>query len=182
MSAGPGVITAMLNRLRGGDVGVWEQLWEQVSPDLRRIAQFHFRSERPGHVLQPTALIHEVWLKLMTLRSVRIEDRLHFFALCSRFMRRILVDEARRRQVQERLPDPDSPVGRTDTDVLELDRALKNLEACQPRAARVVELRYFSGLSIDEIAEILGVSSVTVKRDWLAARAWLYRQLTGASA
>src|SRR5258708_27033166 len=91
MSPAPGTITIVLNRLRGGDNAAWEQLAGMVYSDLHRLAEAHFRSERSGHLLQPTALIHEVWLKLIVLRSVRVEDRLHFFSLCSRFMRRILV-------------------------------------------------------------------------------------------
>jgi RNA polymerase sigma factor (TIGR02999 family) len=180
MSAAAGTITTLLNRLRDGDNTAWDQLTEAVYPDLHRIAAAYFRRERPGHFLQPTALVHEVWLKLIALRSLELEDRLHFFALCSRFMRRILVDEARRRSVQARTLDPGSAPDRIETDVLELSRALERLEEAQPRAARVVELRYFGGMTVEEIAGILGVSTVTVKRDWLGARAWLYGQLTGA--
>lgn len=177
----PGEITMLLRQLQAGDDGAWERLSEQVYPELHRIAEAHFRGERPGHVLQPTALIHEVWLKLIALNSVRIEDRLHFFSLCSRFMRRILVDHARRRDAEDRTTELVSDGDRVRTDPLELNRALKKLEEAQPRAAHVVELRYFGGMSIEEIAEVLQISPATVKRDWLAARAWLYNQLAGVS-
>jgi len=182
MGTAPETITSLLRRTRAGDKAAWGQLMQAVYPNLHRMAEAHFRSERPGSLLQPTALIHEVWLKLIALRSVEIEDRLHFFSVCSLFMRRILVDEARRRRVHARAVDLNAPrAGRIDTDALELSRALERLEEAQPRAARVIELRYFGGMSFEEIAEVLNVSPVTVKRDWMAARAWLYSQLAGAS-
>lgn len=180
VSVPAGEVTALIRRIQSGDSDAWEPLTEKVYPELRRIAAAHFRNERPGHLLRPTALVHEVWLKLVAIRSVEIDDRVHFFSLCSRLMRRILVDEARRRKVHEKALEVIMTSDRADTDALELDRALKILEETQPRAARVVELRYFAGMSIEEIAEVLDISAATVKRDWLAARAWLYGQLTGA--
>jgi RNA polymerase sigma factor (TIGR02999 family) len=172
-----GEITALLRQFQLGDRNAWDRLSERTYPELRRIAEAHFRNESPGHVLQPTALVNEVWLKFLALNAVQLNDRIHFFSLCSRLMRQILVDNARRRLAHERavtaLDD------RAAEGTVDLDLALGKLEALQPRAGKVVEMRYFSGLSIEEIAEALGVSAVTVKRDWIAARAWLYGQLHG---
>lgn len=184
MSNPVGVVTALIHRVQSGDTAAWDQLSTQVYPELHRIAEAHFRKERPGNLLQPTALIHETWIKLLALQSVRFEDRLHFFSLCSRFMRRILVDDARRRAAHERTLEmcPGFNAAEVDTDVLELDRALRKLEEIHPRPARVVELRYFGGMPIEEIADVLNVAPATVKRDWVAARAWLYGQLAGTPA
>jgi len=143
------------------------------------IAEVHFRKERPEHRLQPTALVNEVWQKFIALNAVQFSDRIHFFALCSRFMRQILVDHARRRAFHERALST-MPIGEDiTTDAVDLDRALRKLEESQPRAAQVVELRFFGGMSVEEIAQSLAVAPATVKRDWLAARAWLYNQLYG---
>jgi RNA polymerase sigma factor (TIGR02999 family) len=176
----PGEITALLHQLRSGDRTAWDRLAERTYPELHRVAKAHFRHERPGHLLQPTALVNEVWQKLFALNAVRLSDRVHFLSLCSRLMRQILVDHARRRDTYERvlnLMPADDPI---ETTPLELDVALRELEKLQPRAARIVELRYFGGMSIEEVAESMEVSPATVKRDWLAARAWLYGQLHGA--
>jgi RNA polymerase sigma-70 factor (ECF subfamily) len=173
----PGEITSLLCQLRSGDRTAWDRLSEMTYPQLRRIAETHFRDERPGHLLQPTALVNEVWLKFMALNAVQFGDRVHFFSLCSRLMRQILVDHARRCAVHERVLSLMPAGDRIETTALDLDVALRKLGEAQPRAAQVVELRYFGGMSIEEIAESLGVSPATVKRDWLAARAWLYGQL-----
>jgi RNA polymerase sigma factor (TIGR02999 family) len=149
-------------------------------PELHRVATAHFRHERPGHLLQPTALVNEVWQKLFAMHAVRLTDRVHFVSLCSRLMRQILVDHARRRDTHERalsLMPADDLIG---TSTIELDVALQELEKFQPRAARIVELRYFGGMSIEEVADFMEVSPATVKRDWVAARAWLYGQLHAA--
>ena len=178
----PGEITSLLRRLRSGDRAAADRLVERTYPELRRIAEAHFRHERPGHLLQPTALVNEAWQKFVALDAVELSDRAHFLSLCSRLMRQILVDHARRRAAHERavssmrVDDPD------EENTLDLDLALNKLEEAQPRAARVVELRYFGGMSIEETAETLDVSLATVKRDWLAARAWLYSQLHGDPA
>jgi RNA polymerase sigma factor (TIGR02999 family) len=174
-----GEITALLGELRSGDRNAWDRLSECTYPDLRRIAETHLRSERPGHVLQATALVNEVWLKFLGLQRVEINDRIHFFSFCSRLMRQILVDHARRRVAHERtlalLEPGDAGVECT----LDLDLALRKLEAVQPRAAQVVEMRYFGGMAVEEVAHALEVSPATVKRDWLTARAWLYSELHG---
>jgi RNA polymerase sigma factor (TIGR02999 family) len=175
----PGEITALLRQLRSGDRAAADRLVERAYPELHRIALAHFRHERPGHVLQPTALVNEVWQKFVALESLEISDRVHFLSLCSRWMRQILVDHARRRATHERAVESMRIDDRIEADALDLDLALRQLAEVHPRPARVVELRYFGGLSIEEIAQCLEVSPATVKRDWLAARAWLYRQLHG---
>jgi RNA polymerase sigma factor (TIGR02999 family) len=178
----PGEITALLRRLRTGDRAAEERLVEKAYPELHRIAAAHFRHERPGHVLQPTALVNEAWQKFVALESLEISDRVHFLSLCSRLMRQVLVDHARRRATHERAVESMRVDDRMEADALDLDLALRKLAEVHPRPARVVELRYFGGLSIEEIAQGLEVSPATVKRDWLAARAWLYRQLHGDPA
>lgn len=178
----PGEITALLHQLRSGDRTAWDRLSEKTYPELHRIAQAHFRDERPGHLLQPTALVNEVWQKFIALDAVQFSDRIHFLSLCSRLMRQILVDHARRRATHERVLSLMGTDDRTEENTLDLDLAMKKLEEAQPRAAQVVELRYFGGMSIEEIAEYLEVSPATVKRDWLAARAWLYNQIHGGPA
>ena len=132
--------------------------------------------------LQPTALVNEAWQKFVALDAVELSDRVHFLSLCSRLMRQVLVDHARRRATHERAVESMRIDDRIEADALDLDLALRKLEEAQPRAARVVELRYFGGMSTEEIAECLDVSLATVKRDWLAARAWLYSQLHGDQA
>lgn len=179
---GPGEITSLLRRLRSGDGAAADRLIEKAYPELHRIAEAHFRHERPGHVLQPTALVNEVRQKFVALEALEVSDRVHFLSLCSRWMRQVLVDHARRRATHERAVESMRVDDQIEADALDLDRALGKLAEAHPRPARVVELRYFGGLSIEEIAQSLGVSPATVKRDWLAARAWLYRQLHGDPA
>ena len=133
-------------------------------------------------MLQPTALVNEAWQKFVALDAVELSDRVHFLSLCSRLMRQILVDHARRRATHERVVSSMRVDDQDEENTLDLDLALRKLEEAQPRAARVVELRYFGGMSTEEIAQCLDVSPATVKRDWLAARAWLYRQLHGDPA
>jgi RNA polymerase sigma factor (TIGR02999 family) len=175
----PGEITSLLRQFRSGDRTAWDRLSEMTYPELRRIAEAHFRDEPGGHLLQPTALVNEVWLKFLALHAIEFSDRVHFFSLCSRLMRQILVDQARGRAAHERALNWMPIGGRIETNTVDLDLALRKLEEAQPRAAKVVELRYFGGMSIEEIAECLDVSPATVKRDWLAARAWMYSQLYG---
>jgi RNA polymerase sigma factor (TIGR02999 family) len=178
----PGEITSLLRRFRSGDRAAADRLVEKTYPELHRIAEAHFRHERAGHLLQPTALVNEAWQKFVALDAVELNDRVHFLSLCSRLMRQILVDHARRRATHESVVASMSVDHRGEESALDLDLALRRLEEAQPRAARVVELRYFGGLSNEEIAECLDVSLATVKRDWVAARAWLYRQLHGDAA
>ena len=174
-------ITSLLHELRAGNLSARDRLIDKTYPELHRIAQAHFRQERPGHLLQPTALLNEAWQKFVALDAVHLSDRVHFLSLCSRLMRQILVDHARRRATHERAVDAMRVDDRLDATSLDLHLALDKLEEANPRAARVVELRYFAGLSNEEIAECLEISLATVKRDWLAARAWLYGQLYGSA-
>ena len=177
-----GEITSLLRELRLGDRTAGDRLIEKAYPELHRIAQAHFRHERPGHLLQPTALVNDAWQKFVALEAVEFNDRVHFLSVCSRLMRQILVDYARRRTTHERVVDSLRIDDRIDANTLDLDLALSKLEKVHPRAARVVELRYFGGLSNEETAQCLEISLATVKRDWLAARAWLYGQLHGNPA
>ncbi|MGH9908901.1 MAG: sigma-70 family RNA polymerase sigma factor [Pyrinomonadaceae bacterium] len=153
---------------------------------MRRQAARYLRRERPGHTLQTTALIHEAYLRLVDQTDVRWQNRAHFFAISAQLMRRILVDHARSRHAAKRggsnikLPleqEMIAPTGR-DVDMVVLDEALERLAAIDPQQSRVVELRFFSGLSVEETAEALGVSSRTVKRDWNVAKAWLRREIS----
>ncbi len=175
-------ITQLLSHWRTSSADVSEQLMPLVFEDLRRIAQRQFRGERPDHTLQPTAVVHEAWLKLLD-QHVDWKDRAHFFAIAAQAMRRILVDHARRKQAQKRAapellaePSIDGPR----VDLLALDVALEQLAALDPAQARVVELKYFAGLTNEEAAEALHVSVATVKRSWQAARAYLFRALGSA--
>ena len=160
-----------------------------VYAELRAIAARHFGAERPGHTLQPTALVNEAYLRLRGLGDVPWHDRTHFFAIASRIMRRLLVDHARAKMAQKRGADAPRVVmseglhhaGQSSLDAAELidvDRALDELAAEAPRLARLVELRFFSGLGIDEASSLLGCSPRTAKRDWAFARAWLLNRLS----
>jgi RNA polymerase sigma factor (TIGR02999 family) len=162
-----------------------------VYSELRGIAARHLGAERPGHTLQPTALVNEAYLRLRGLGPVPWHDRTHFFAIASRIMRRLLVDHARAKMAQKRGSDAPKVVvseGYHDgmepaldaAELIDLDRALDELAAAAPRLARLVELRFFSGLGIDEAASLLGCSPRTVKRDWAFARAWLLNRLSAS--
>jgi RNA polymerase sigma factor (TIGR02999 family) len=183
-----GEVTTLLRRWNDGDRAALDAVLPLVYADLRRVARRSIGSERGGHTLQPTALVHEVFLRLVNARGIVWQDRVHFFAAAAGMLRRILVDHARRRRAAKRgngaAPAPISVelVGRgavNAEEVLDLNDALERLEAIDPDRSRVVELRYFAGLTLEETAEALGVSLATVKRDWTAARAWLYRELHG---
>jgi RNA polymerase sigma factor (TIGR02999 family) len=179
-------ITAWLTDWRAGDAGASEQLFTAVYPQLRRIAARFLRNERDGHTLEPSALVNELFLRLLGSSPIDFKDRAHFFAIAAQIMRRILVDHARAR-VAEKRGGPQhrlslsavegwNPVSRNE-DLLLLDRTLAKLEKADPRAARVVELRFFGGLQEEEVAEVLQVSVITVKRDWKVAKAWLVSRL-----
>lgn len=178
-------ITRLLADWRRGDEAAGERLLPLVYHELKKIASIHLRGERAAHTLQPTALVHEAYLRLVDVKQVDWRDRTHFFALASRLMRRVLVDHARRRQAVKRSPDqtpPPDPAGEEAglgiEELLALDAALDRLAALDERQVRVVELRYFAGLSVDEAAQVLDVSPSSVKRDWVSARAWLHHQLS----
>jgi len=183
-------ITAYLHAWEQGDDRALETLLPMVYAELRAIAARHIRAERPGHTLQPTALANEAYLRLRELGDVPWHDRTHFFAIASRIMRRVLVDHARARTAQKRgadAPRVELMEGLNDAlqpamdaeELIDLDRALDTLAATEPRLARLVEVRFFGGLTIEEAAAVLGCSPRTAKRDWAFARAWLLHRLGG---
>jgi RNA polymerase sigma-70 factor (ECF subfamily) len=179
--------TALLNRWNSGNPDAMKELLALVYPELRRLADDLLRRERPDHTLQPTALVHEAYLKLTRLREMRLENRRHFYGAAAGAMRRILVDHARQRRAEKRgggelqraaLEDAlNAPVDLR-LDFERLDAALEELAAIAPQKAQVVELRYFTGLSIQDTADLLEVAPATVKRHWTFARAWLHRALS----
>ena len=179
-----GDITRALDAWRSGDATALDRLVPLVYGPLRALARGYLRREREGHTLQPTALVHELFLKLNLDRQMSWQNRAHFFAVAATSMRRILVDHARARQAQRRdgglrVPLEGMPApARRGIDLLALDEALGHLEMRDAQLARVVELRFFAGLTVDETAEVVGVSARTVKRDWNAARSFLRRELT----
>ena len=184
-------ITEILRAWEQGDDHALERLLPMVYTELRTIAAKHLRSERPGHTLQPTALANEAYLRLRGLGDVPWHDRAHFFAIASRIMRRILVDHARANLAQKRgagspvlqivdalQQGPSSTSSTMDAaELIDLDRALDRLAVEEPRLSRVIELRFFGGLNIDEVSAVLGCSPRTAKRDWAFARAWLLHKL-----
>jgi RNA polymerase sigma factor (TIGR02999 family) len=177
----------MLTAWHAGDADALDRLMDLVYPELRRIARQHLERRRPGETLESAALANEAYLKLVRAGGIRCENRAHFLALCSQIIRRILVDRARRRGFAKRGGDElrvslDEVLLAAEArgiEVVALDSALHSLAGIDGRKGRVVELRYFGGLSIEETAEVLGVSIDTVKRDWRMARAWLLAELTG---
>lgn len=182
----PREITAFLERWRQGDEEAFEQVIDHVYKELRRRAAGYLKNERREHTLQPTALVHETFIKLVDKREIKWQDRNHFLAVAAQAMRRILVDHARSRKRDKRggenedLPLDDATQASSDRhqiDLVALDEALKNLATFDERQARIVELKYFGGMTLDEAADFLGVSRATVRRDWQIARAWLRRQL-----
>ena len=183
----PGDVTRLLLEWKRGDAAALDRLLPLIYAELRRIASRHLRRERLGHTLQPTALVHEAYLKLVQATELEWRDRAHFFAVAARVMRQILVDHARARQAGKRggalrkvsIEDVAAPGVTADVDLLALDTALGRLAHFDPQQSRVVELRYFGGLTIEETAEVIGVSPATVKREWMMAKAWLRRELGG---
>jgi RNA polymerase sigma factor (TIGR02999 family) len=179
--------TALLLAWGRGDPRAFEELVPLVHDELRRLARRYMARERPDHTLQATALVNEAYLRLIDLKRIRWQDRAHFFAMSARVMRRILVDFARARRQDKRgggAPkvslDEALLVGEaTGRDLVALDDALQALAAVHPRKSEVVELRYFGGLSLEETAEALHISTDTVKRDWRFAKLWLLRELSG---
>ena len=178
-------VTALLGEWSGGDRDALERLIQVVYGELRRLAASYLKSERPNHTLQPTALVHEAYLRLSKQSGVAWKNRSHFFAVAARMMRRILVDHARKRRAAKRDAAAWLVEGATGAsgvrgrpaELLSLDRALESLERIDPDQARVVELRFFAGLTIEETAQVSGVSPATVKREWQTARAWLRREM-----
>jgi len=173
-------VTQLLHAWSNGDQTARERLIPLVYEELRRVAHNYLRRERPGQVLQTTALVHEAYLRLVEIDQATWQDRAHFFAVAARIMRHILVDIARsRRALQVSLIEAmDAQPGRA-SDLVALDGALESLARLDPRKGQIVELRFFGGLSVDETAEALQISRRTVNREWNAAKAWLYRELSG---
>jgi RNA polymerase sigma-70 factor (ECF subfamily) len=180
-------VTGMLLAWQQGDEEALRRLIPLVYPELRRMARARLRAEPRGHIFQTTALVHEAYLRLVQVDRMTVRDRGHFLALSARLMRQVLVDVARRRRSLKRggdvtlisLTDVSLPTEAPGVDVLALDEALDELMAIDHRLCRVVELKFFAGLSISEAAEALGVSTATVERDWTVARAWLFDRLSG---
>lgn len=187
MTPSPGAVTQLLRAWGNGDADALEQLTPLVEAELRRLARAYMARERRDHTLQTTALVNEAFLRLTDARLVDWQDRAHFLGISARLMRRVLVDHARSRGYQkrgggaervtldERLVSSPEPT----VDVVALDRALEKLTAADARKGRVIELRFFGGLSVEETAEVLHVSADTVKRDWRLAKLWLLRELEG---
>lgn len=180
-------VTELLREWSGGDREALEKLIPIVYQELRLQAARYLRRENQGHTLQTTALVHEAYLRLIEQRDVRWQNRAHFFAIAARLMRRILVDHARRKHAAKRgglnlklsLDGAVSAADGDDVDLIAVDEALTKLSALDEQQGRVVELRFFSGLGVEETAEVLGVSPRTVKRDWSVAKAWLHREISG---
>jgi RNA polymerase sigma factor (TIGR02999 family) len=184
---GPGPITELLRRREGGDRQAEEELFRQVYERLHQMAARRLRTERPDHTLQPTALIHEAYLALIGGATVKFNDRMHFYAVAARIMRRILIDHARQRAAlrrpgnQQRVDMIQAQIFSLDDPefILSLDKALERLREQSERACKVVELHTFAGFQLDQIASSLGVSTRTIRRDWQVARLWIYRELYG---
>jgi RNA polymerase sigma factor (TIGR02999 family) len=184
-------VTRLLHAWGAGDLEARERVLVLVYGELRRRAAAQLRRERPGHTLQPTALVHEAYIRLVDQRRAAWQNRAQFLAVASQVMRRILVDGARARRAGKRgaggihvpLDDaPPVPVPAVDVDVLDLDAALERLSALDQRKGQIAELRFFGGLSLEETGHVLQVSEKTVERDWQAARAWLFRELSARPA
>lgn len=178
-------ISALLTKWRAGGQDALQDLIPLVYQELRCIAQHHLRQERQDHTLQSTALVHEAYLRLMKQKPAEIENRAHFLAVASRLMRQILVDHARRHRAAKRggglkleLNEAMGVQKLPNVDLVALDAALKELARLDPQQSRIVEMRFFGGLSIEDTAEIIGVPATTVKREWATARAWLLRELS----
>jgi RNA polymerase sigma factor (TIGR02999 family) len=178
-------VTELLTLWRHGDQKALEALLPLVYGELRRLAHYHLEAERVGHILQSTALVHEAYLRLIGNEPLRLDNRAHFFAAASHLMRHILVDYARKHHAGKRgakyltlsLDDAIDSSKQRERRLVALDDALNVLAALDERQSRIVELRFFGGLSIDETSQVLDVSPATVKREWTAARAWLYREM-----
>jgi RNA polymerase sigma-70 factor, ECF subfamily len=188
MDPGPELLE-LLRGSRDGDSSATARLFTLVYDELRGLAARAMRGERPDHTLQPTALVHEAWLRLTRDTAPAVQSRDHFFALAAAAMRRVLIDHARRRRAAKRGAPPPTPEraidaeGSAEDDYLAgLGEALEELERTEPRLVRLVELRFFAGFTVEETAALLGVSARTVKRDWSFARGWLHRRIREGGA
>ena len=184
----PGAVTRLLANVGAGNQAAFDEVFPLVYAELRRIAGREMRREKPGRTLQTTALVHEAYLRLLKDASLSFENRAHFLGVAARAMREILIEHARARAARKRggggvrvtLDDAMASLASPSIDVLALEEALQRLARLDQRHARVVELRYFGGMSVEETAAALDLSPATVKRDWTLARAWLYRELGGS--
>jgi RNA polymerase sigma factor (TIGR02999 family) len=179
MGPSPQEVTQPLQAWRQGDASALDKLMPLVYDELRRAARAQMARQAPGSTLQTTALINEVYLRLVGSTEVKWQDRAHFIAFCATVMRNILVDHFRRRRRQTSLGEAEQLPQDQEVGVLKLHEALESLAAIDRRGSQVVELRFFGGLSFEEVAEVLDISIATAKRDWQKARAWLYRELSG---
>jgi RNA polymerase sigma factor (TIGR02999 family) len=188
MPSRTGEVTTWLKRLKEGDQQAREKLVPMVIDELRRLARHYMANERIGHTLQPTALVNEAYLRMAGYQNLNWKSRSHFIGVAAAVMRQVLIDYARKRLAMKRGGDQqevplddnwESLSAEQSEELLDLHLALQRLEKMNPRHSKVVELKYFGGLSIDEIAEVLGVSTITVKRDWAVARSWLRAELKG---
>ena len=184
-SASKQPVSALLARWQAGDAEALESLVPLVYNELRRLAHRYLQKERPDHILQSTALVHEAYLRLMKQSGKKFENRAHFFAICAQLMRHILVEYARNRLAAKRdggqmltLNDTIALVKSKNVDVIALDDALKTLAKVDPQQSRIVELRFFGGLSVEETSNVLGISTATVKRDWRMAKIWLHHEMS----
>ena len=186
MSTSAQSVTQLLVEWSHGDQDALERLTPLVYSELRRLARRHLSRERSDHTLQSTALVHEAYLRLVDQRNVQWQNRAHFFGVAAQLIRRILIDHARARQAGKRgagacllsLDEAlDAPSGGRPLDIVALDDALEQLAKIDPRQSRIVELRFFAGLTVQETAEVLNISTPTVNREWNAAKAWLFREL-----
>lgn len=179
-------VTEILRQWQAGDENAATRLFPLVYDELKRQARIYLNRERADHTLQPTALVHEAYLKMVDQTTLSAANRIHFFAIASKIMRQILVDHARRHKSEKRggvaerlsIEDFDALPGQAATDLLELDAALEKLKAIDERKSSVVDMRFFGGLKEKEIAEVLGVTEKTIRRDWQFAKLWLYRELS----
>jgi RNA polymerase sigma factor (TIGR02999 family) len=185
----PQPVSALLMKWRAGDQEALQALIPLVYQELHRIAQHHLRQERPDHTLQSTALVHEAYLRLVRQAPAEVESRAHFLAVASRLMRQILVDHARGHRAAKRggglkleLQDAMAEQKAQNVDLIALDNALNELARLDPQQSQIVEMRFFGGLSIEDTAEVIGVSRTTVKREWATARAWLLREMNRKEA
>jgi RNA polymerase sigma-70 factor (ECF subfamily) len=184
--SGPGEVTQTLHRFSKGDRLAADEVMQMLGSELRRLASLHMRKERDHHTLQTTGLLHEAFIRLFVASASQWNDRNHFLAVASRVMRQVLIDYARshlraaRRGTTFELEAGRAKILPISSNVLDVDRALKELTAIAPRQVELVELRFFGGLSLDEAAEVLGVSPRTADKDWALAKAWLRRRLTSS--
>jgi RNA polymerase sigma-70 factor (ECF subfamily) len=186
----PSDVTLLLKRLSNGDQDALAQLIPLIYDELHRLAAFHLQRERAEHTLQTTALVHEAYLRLVDQKEVHWKNRGHFFAVAAQAMRRVLVDYARRHQAVKRgsslpkvsLDEAIAISNETVNQLLVIDELLNRLTSVDPQESRIVELRFFGGLTVEETAEVMGISPATVKREWSVARAWLLREISKCSA